>query len=189
VNKNKRRDVRRLSVVQDAVARAHRELDAVIAGVTEGDRPACSAGCSYCCHVHVDATRAEVTAIADYLAHADVSSLIETLRERAEMTHDERWAARIPCALLGGDSRCTVYEVRPLRCRSFHSCSADVCREAFTGPVEPDPVMNVALERACDDTEQAFEMALVELGVSVVPVLLEEGLLEALYAQRSIPGR
>jgi alkylhydroperoxidase family enzyme len=45
-----------------AVGHGHRALDAVVARALAQAPSACSAGCSYCCHVHVDTTRAEVLA-------------------------------------------------------------------------------------------------------------------------------
>ena len=37
------------------------------------------------------------------------------------LTDDERWDARIPCALLGDGGHCSIYEARPLRCRALHA--------------------------------------------------------------------
>ena len=112
-----------------------------------------------------------------------VEALAETVRAVSAMSYDERWSARIPCALLGDDGRCTVYEARPLRCRAFHSYSVDVCREAFTGPTEPRPDINVTLDRACDDAERGYQSALEEHGISAESVTLEAGLLEVLTAR------
>lgn len=182
-----------LGDVVSATRRAHRELDAEAARAIArdpADPPACSAGCSYCCHVHVDATPAEVLAVARHLTESrsqDLSSLVERLeahvRVVSAMTHDERWSAKVPCALLGDDGRCTIYDVRPLRCRAFHSSSAETCRDAFAGDTERDPETNVALDRACDAAELGFERALAERGISVSPVLLEPALLEALSSE------
>jgi len=166
-----------------AVRRGHREMDGVVDRALAREPSACSAGCSYCCHVHVEVTRAEVAVIAGHLASnraAVVAKLSNTVRVVSSMDHDQRWAAKIPCALLGDDGRCTIYEVRPLRCRAFHSFSLDACREAFAGPHEPDPVTNAALDRACDAAEHGFDRALEDRGLSADPVLLEAALREAL---------
>jgi Fe-S-cluster containining protein len=169
---------RRLTVLA-----AHREHDAVSAGVVL-DAPACAEGCSYCCHVHVDATRAEVEVIAEYLrarrAPIELAALTAHVSTIAPMDHEQRWAARIPCALLDERGRCSIHEVRPLRCRSFHSRSVEPCREAFAGPNEPEPMTNATLEQAYDEVEERFDRALESLGLSTTPVLLEEALLEAL---------
>lgn len=180
---------RRLAVL--AARRAHRELDEAAARVVASDpshAPACGPGCSFCCHVHVDATRAEVLAVAAHLRNhrspVELASFVEglaaTVSVVAERDHEQRWSARIPCALLDHSGMCTVHEVRPLRCRMFHSCSVEPCREAFGGTNEPDPVTNLALESACEAVEQAFDRALEAGGLSAAPLRLEEGLLEVL---------
>lgn len=174
-----------------ATRTAHRALDAEVARVLARDPaapPACAAGCSYCCHVNADATRGEVLAVAEHIRATrtpkELSSFVEalasTVRLVSTMGDDDRWSQKIPCALLGHDGRCTVYEARPLRCRAFHSNSAEVCREAFTGPIEPAPDTNPVLDRACDEAEAGYHRALEEHGISAAPVLLEAALLRAL---------
>lgn len=177
--------------LEAAARRAHRELDAEGARALARDpagTPECAAGCSHCCHVHVDASRGEILAIAAELTAKrsveELASLVERLAQRvrlvASMSDEERWRARIPCALLGANGMCTVYDVRPLRCRAFHSCSADVCREAFAGDTEPVAPTNAALLRACEAAELGYERALEEHGLSAAPTSLEAGLFEAL---------
>lgn len=151
-------------------------------------QPACSAGCSCCCHVHVDATVPEILAIASHLRRSLAPAALESLRARLAahvtrvepMTDEARWSARIPCALLGEDGRCSIYEVRPLRCRAFHSCSVTPCREAFAGCAEAEPVKSPRLERAHDAVEEGYDQALVRAGCSAEGHRLEVGLLVAL---------
>ena len=175
--------------IDAATRRVHRALDAEVLSVIErdaADAPACTAGCHYCCHVHVDATPAEVAGVARHLRAtrsatelADLVALLASRRHVSAMTDDERWEAKIPCALLGGDGKCTVYEVRPLRCRAFHSSSVDVCRDAFAG-VDVDPATVHALDRACEATESGYDRALASRGIACDPLALEPALLEAL---------
>lgn len=179
-----------LGDVVAATRRAHRELDAEAARAIarESEAPACSAGCSHCCHVHAEATHAEVLAIARHLSDTRSASevdavaarLAEQVRVVGAMTYDERWSAKVPCALLAEDGRCSIYEVRPLRCRAFHSFSLDACRDAFAGDADVEPVTSRALDRACDAAERGFELALEAHGHSAEPVLLEAALLDAL---------
>lgn len=187
--------------VVEATRRAHRQLDAEIARAIArdpGNAPACAAGCSYCCHVHVDATPAEVSLVAEHLranrSATELAALVQRLTAHVEVAaaldHQERWRAKLPCALLGEGGACTVHEARPLRCRAFHSSSADPCREAFigtseTGASEPEPARNVALDRACEAAEEGLDAALAERGVSAEPVLLEPALLAVLLTAPS----
>jgi Fe-S-cluster containining protein len=172
-----------------AAAHAQRALDAAGSDTRSlVSTPACSAGCSFCCHVHVDATRPEILAIAAHLASTRSAGEIEALRRRLathvtrvdRLDDEARWAARIPCALLGDDGRCSVYPARPLRCRAFHSCSVDPCRDAFTGSAATEPLVSPTLARAHDAVEEGYERALTAAGLSTAAERLETGLLAAL---------
>jgi Fe-S-cluster containining protein len=147
--------------------------------------PACGRGCAFCCHVHVDATPAEIEAIAEYVVStrspAELEALALALPRATGLTHDERWAARLPCALLAADHSCSIHPVRPLRCRAFHSCDADVCREAFGGGTEPDPVENETLARVYDAAESGSDAALADRGIPTSGELLEAALLRRLF--------
>jgi Fe-S-cluster containining protein len=178
-----------------AARRGHREMDDEVSRAlarTPSEPPACGAGCSYCCHVHAEATMPELLAIAAHLqatrSPTELAAMIERLTAHtnvvAALDHEERWRAKIPCALLGRDGRCTIYEVRPLRCRAFHSWSVDACREAYSGIEEPDLVTSPVLDRVCDAAEEGFDRALEQRGISAAPILLEGGLLEVLLTKR-----
>lgn len=167
-----------------AALRAHQELDVEHARAIARDpssAPACSAGCSHCCHVHVEVTRGEALAIVEHVKKREgfFERLAAHVAVIEEMDHRARWEARVPCVLLGDDGRCTVYEVRPLRCRAFHSCSVDVCREAFTGESERAPEENRELVRACDAVEDGYDRALEDAGFGSHALLLETALLAA----------
>jgi len=172
-------------------ARAHAALDEEAARALARPgaiRPACSAGCSYCCHVHVDATVPEVLAIVEHLERTRSPEALGALRERlaqhaarvGQLDDEARWAAKIPCALLGDDGRCGIYEARPLRCRAFHSCAVEPCREAFAGSEGAEPAVSARLERAQDAVEEGYDRALVEAGLSAEGHRLEIALLVAL---------
>src|SRR5262245_43930637 len=67
--------------------------------------PACDAGCSSCCHVHVEVSLPELEAIARHLERTlpavDLAAFLERLSVKVAqvdpLSDDERWAARIPC--------------------------------------------------------------------------------------------
>ena len=170
---------------------AHRLADAAHARAQEGTAeplPACTGGCAFCCHVHVDTTRPELVAIAPHLrkrlAPAELAVFRATLSAhvaRADaLSDDGRWAARIPCALLDDEGRCSVYAVRPLRCRAFHSTSREACHGAFEGTSEEPAPTNHAIARAVQVVESAYAQAFENAGVTLAVVRLERGLLEVL---------
>lgn len=158
--------------------------------------PACSAGCAHCCHVHAYATAPEVFAVANHLRKTLSPKMLQSLRaqleararEVASLSDEVRWAEKIPCALLDARGFCSVYEARPLRCRAFHSLSADVCRDAFEGRDDVAPLTAPLLDRAANAVEEGYDHALASAGLSAEGYRLEIALAAAL-ADLGAPGR
>ena len=177
-----------------AALRAHAALDKEAQRALSrpgSPEPACSAGCSYCCHVHVDVTVPELLAIAAHIDRTWTPEARASLRGRLAarasdvegLTCAERWEAQIPCALLGDGGRCSIYEVRPLRCRALHASSVDPCREAFEGEGRgggAGPALIPHLNRALDAAEEGYDRALLGASLSADGHRLEIGLLLAL---------
>ncbi len=94
------------STIADAAERAHAALDAAghRALARGAEAPVCAAGCSYCCHVHADATVPELLSIARHLESAWSEAERAALRGRLalqvsrveRLSDEERWAAKIP---------------------------------------------------------------------------------------------
>jgi Fe-S-cluster containining protein len=179
-----------IASVITAAERAHAALDE--AGRRVIDRHAltiaCAAGCSYCCHVHADVTVPEILAIARHLHTTWSEPSRRALHARlalhvARVEHlsdDERWAAKIPCALLDDAGRCSIHAARPLRCRAFNASEVEPCREAFDGDHEATPAQIPRLDRAHDAAEAGYDGALIDAGLSAAAHRLEAGLLVAL---------
>ena len=94
---------------------------------------ACHADCAYCCHVpRVLVTLPELARIVECIKDWPVDR-VEALKGRleahvlAQSSNVTTPAARPPCALLDGH-RCSVYEVRPLVCRSQHAYNVQECK-------------------------------------------------------------
>ena len=49
-------------------------------------------------------------------------------------TREEHQVAKIRCALLGDDDRCTVYEAEPIECRAHNSLSLAECEKGYENP-------------------------------------------------------
>jgi hypothetical protein len=119
-----------------------------------GTQVACREGCSYCCHILTEAFVPEVLAIARYI----IERFTPAERDRLErdidafiaatdgLTAERRMDLSVPCPLLAG-GRCSVYEVRPMACRVWHSKDVEGCRLAFEEPTASHrtPVNSLAM--------------------------------------------
>jgi len=112
-----------------------------------GKEIACRAGCSFCCHVRVEAQQPEI----DYIAHqlrqlpvAEFSHIVEHMR--FGLTEKQRLVAidpleKLPCVLLE-NQQCMIYENRPAVCRKGHSIDAQQCADgALTIPQHLDIIL------------------------------------------------
>lgn len=91
---------------------------------------ACKSGCSYCCHISAVITQTE----ADQLAAASGRKALK-LTGRADMEETQKKWYKTPCPFLKA-GKCSVYEDRPLVCRtllvlsdSAHFCNTDIPSE------------------------------------------------------------
>lgn len=129
-------------VVEIASDAAERARQANESGKHECPKPACEKGCFYCCHlVNISAAIPEVVAIAVYVKRNTTPDELTQLHQRIDAhaermkgsTSQQRSTMRYPCPLLVGGC-CSVYEVRPLACRGWHSLDVSKCEEEFHHP-------------------------------------------------------
>ena len=94
----------------------------------------CREGCSYCCHHYVSATVPELFVVARDGAARWGGDFIERVNVANEITlgldSDARGVTKTACPLLA-DNRCSIYESRPLVCRSYASFDLAKCQEDF----------------------------------------------------------
>lgn len=115
--------------------------DAYLQRLVPPFRSDCSAGCDFCCHFYASATVPEVIGIAalifeTWTAEEREELLVRLERYRAEtsaLTPREVPLSRRPCPLLR-NRRCSVYDVRPLACRGWHSKDVEACKKMFAFP-------------------------------------------------------
>ena len=113
---------------------------------------ACAAGCSYCCHSStVHASTPEILRIASWLKeHRSDAELAELKVRAAEaaariapLDLGGRAREKVACPLLDSASgRCSVYDVRPIACRAYHSGSVEACKRAHDDG-EANPVLPI----------------------------------------------
>jgi len=144
---------------------------------------ACGKGCAFCCHgLKVELTPPEAIAIAEYLRTRSDSEQLPAIGEALQDEADEarslsvtdRWLARRACYFLDQASgTCSIWEARPLGCRSHTSLDASACETAHTGQGEGPAVPRAtsietlyglargAMHAACEDAGldmRAFEL-------------------------------
>jgi Fe-S-cluster containining protein len=129
-------------------------IDTLVAHTPPDERPACRAGCVFCCAIPVEIRAPEAIYIALRLreerSSAEIDALLEKLRrrvaERRGWLCDERWARRQMCVFLQSNWLCGIYAFRPLNCRGWTSKSRDDC--ASESPVTPHALVHLATQAA-----------------------------------------
>jgi len=163
------------------IANLHRALDRVASRASEhGLVPDCKVGCSYCCHVRVEATDPEIFRIARKIRQqpaSEVTDLIDKLRRRVAGHDAGGIDIKQSCTFLV-EGRCTIYEVRPASCRKAHSLSAKQC-----GTLSPEIPQNLKLlveaEALMAGTSEAYQEVRLpasahELNSAVLAALTDE---------------
>lgn len=97
----------------------------------------CKKGCSYCCYMAVGISEQEAEIIAKHTGRPMRSGLtlkafVNEQNIRTFSEYQERVVSRhrgVRCTFLGDEGECTIYEVRPLACRTNFNLSdtPDVC--------------------------------------------------------------
>jgi hypothetical protein len=153
----------------------------------------CRAGCSFCCHQNVDVTIPEAILVALQLGNEGdprPAAVLEAADVFRDIDDDARIATGKPCALLV-DNHCSVYNVRPIACRSLTSPDASRCHSAMQSLAAgdgPQPIeIYVVLQFLCMGEQGAIrglcrdlglQTDLVELTQAVAAILRDHTLIE-----------
>ncbi|MDZ7923842.1 MAG: YkgJ family cysteine cluster protein [Marinagarivorans sp.] len=136
-------------------------------------KPACQAGCGFCCYYKVEARAHEVLVVKDYIRKhfntEKIAAVTQALESNAALirtfTPEQHLTTNLKCALLD-DNQCSIYPARPFRCRNFHSTDVSACEASFNDPVSMtistgmiEPVAVTA-----DGHTQGFEAAAEQTG-------------------------
>jgi len=154
-------------------------------GPSEG-QPACTAGCTFCCHQYVGLTVPELAVLAKYISSNFSSAQRHELKVRLSKVVDatqgmkcfERAVASVDCPLLGENTRrCTVYAARPLTCRGMHSLSRAACEANDPAPGKMGPIPQYASHKSIvRSISVGMQLALAEHGVTVSELEMVEAL-------------
>jgi hypothetical protein len=149
------------------------QAEKTIAEFTAAGDVQCRAGCSFCCYQNVDVTIPEAILVALQLGdEADLrrAAILSAADEFRELDDDTRIATGKPCPLLV-DKRCSVYNVRPITCRSLTSPDAARCHaamqslEAGEGPLPIE--IYVVLRFLCGGEQGAIRGICRDLGLQI----------------------
>lgn len=107
---------------------------------------ACKNGCAWCCYQNVEVTIPEAILIAVETGMPDDSrgGAVDKVAPRIEEVDGfDRVKIAEACPFLGSDNSCTIYEVRPIACRTFFSPDAERCQKAFEAAIQNDSTKTV----------------------------------------------
>jgi Fe-S-cluster containining protein len=186
-----RRHYRRFALVQERTLANE--------AAANGDEPACRKGCSYCCHNRVVAPAHEVMMLADRILampEPQRAALVERISINAErigptIDGTTPFTTPMPCALLGEDGACGVYEDRPSNCRRYHSLRRSDCENSFFQPNDLNSRVRLSTPLLVASAAQAmgFRKAIGERGIDTTNYELHTALREALADPAAVGER
>lgn len=144
----------------------------VTAVLTHSDKNiACQAGCSYCCYFKIEVKPLEIIAIADHLKKtfppekidAVVKKAKDNIAEFDQLDYSQQVSTNQPCPFLLED-QCSIYNLRPTKCRNAHAMDASLCQACFDNPADTSipSSYHKQLHLAVNGLTRGFESALEE---------------------------
>jgi Fe-S-cluster containining protein len=173
-----------------ALQNSYGRHDQLIAKSTEASsiKPACRAGCAFCCHYKVEVRAHEVFLIKEHMEQRLSPELQQSILAEAEtnaqtiknLTPEEHLSTNIKCPFLI-DSQCSIYTVRPFRCRNFHATDVSICEASFNAPADMSIANNLIESVALfgDAHTQGYEAAAHKKGLDPRVYDFTSALLEA----------
>jgi Fe-S-cluster containining protein len=166
-------------------------MDFVYSSLTAGAKHvahipvACRKGCSFCCHLWVDATPPEVLYAVKNMPPEQRQKALASVERvcglSAGVSFEERCGKfNPPCSLLDDQGACSIYDSRPISCRTVVSSNADECRSTIVDGSDvgfPSPKVWLTLQ---DSYITALEGALIHAGLAYQAHELNESLRIAL---------
>jgi Fe-S-cluster containining protein len=161
--------------VHEAQLRFYQRLNEALGVATAASTQAlaCKAGCDYCCHYKIEVTPAEVLTIQQHVVRHFKPEQIQQVMAQARrnvaeakgLSRQAQTGINQRCAFLL-NQQCSIYEVRPSNCRSYHATDVKVCKASFHQPDVILPKIQVeAIEDAGGGLASGFEQAMDSLGM------------------------
>lgn len=121
----------KVEIMQVLYALNDRFLD-IVRPCLDGVEFKCRKGCAHCCEFRVEALPVESLRIAEHLRSQGEATVHQWIRElerhalyargRSERDYQKK------CPFMDQEGACMIYEVRPFKCRVYHSLDEDGCR-------------------------------------------------------------
>ena len=181
-------------------AHAQQTIDQVIA---DAPKVGCGAGCAHCCYQSVEVTIPEAILIALHLADPSDprrQRVLDAAAARRHMSRKRRRQLGRACPLLV-DKRCSVYEDRPLMCRSMLAVDGEQCGASLASVLaggEETPIEQfvnaqylvlgdqAGMRGLCKD--MGLQHDLVELTDAVAAILRDPTLVDRWIARQRVFG-
>lgn len=175
----------------ESLVRFYDRLDQTIQVSTQLStiKPVCREGCAYCCYYKVEAKAIEILAIQHYaksrLSTAQMTRIIEQAQHNIEQTQHLSYTQQLMtnqrCAFLL-EQRCTIYPVRPSKCRNFHATEVEGCKKSVEEPEADVPNSIVPLIHAsAHGVSDGFEQTVAAAGKDARVYDLNSAFLEAIH--------
>jgi uncharacterized protein len=144
---------------------------------------ACKKGCAHCCNLRVEVLPPEAFYIANHIKSLPQSKQqlhITNLERHVSYSNDRTFVHyNKPCPFLSENATCSIYTVRPHKCRSNLSKSVESCQ--LNRDPEEDYRLKIAHNRLAMETVNLYKnkncvMHPTELGLGVLAALNDEEL-------------
>ena len=122
--------------------RRHSQIVSAILN-TNNHNIACEEKCSYCCYFKVEVKTLEIITIVKFIEKNFTKEKTQILLNKAQenidefktLTYETQVATNQACPFLI-DNSCSIYEVRPEKCRSNHATDVSLCKACYDSPAD-----------------------------------------------------
>lgn len=138
----------------------------------EHNNIACKIKCAYCCYFKVEVKPIEIITIVKFIetnfSPEKTAELLkkakENIAEFATLDYETQVATNQACPFLE-DNSCSIYEVRPGKCRNNHATDINLCKACYDNPADNSipSSYHKPLHLALNGLTRGFEAAFAEV--------------------------